>query len=62
MTVLALASVQVWPCALYKVCGQTAARSRMGCADVSGSTPVPGALGLRVGVLSLLGCWECVWL
>lgn len=31
---------------LYKLCGETAARRRMGRAG-SGSTPVPGALGLR---------------
>lgn len=32
---------------LYKLCGETAARRGMGRADVSGSTPVPGALGLH---------------
>lgn len=47
---------------LHKVCGETAAGHSMRRADVSGSTPVPGALGLRVSVLSLLCCWERVWM
>lgn len=51
---MAVASVQVWPCGLYKVCREEAAKSRMGAADVSGPISVPRALGLRVGVLSLL--------
>lgn len=41
--VLAVASVQVWPCGLYKVCREEAARSRMGAADVSGPISVPRA-------------------
>lgn len=63
MTVLAVASVQVWPCA----CTSCAGRPLPGAGwVVLTSAALHLCLGpwasIRVGVWSLLCCWECVWL